>query len=137
MDFRSNLRRRMALALCPELGLQAGITIVNHSPDAVSVTAEVGEHSGCPQTVDVELTAAKLAAVKSRERVKARRATFGPLFTRAQMDELRARRRHDSFERAQEILGIVEGVVVARLSGGDDEPRDALAQRLALLIFRE
>ena len=47
----------------------------------------------------------------------------------------RARSAHDKLERSKEILSVIQGVVDARFSGRDDEPFDALAQRLRVLIF--
>ncbi len=48
-----------------------------------------------------------------------------------------ARRREDNLERAKEVLGILQGVVVAPSFGSGDQSFDAVAQRLAVLIFGE
>ncbi len=47
------------------------------------------------------------------------------------------RRRHDALERAQQVLDIIERVVAARLSGGDDQSVDGVAQDLSVLLFRK
>ncbi|MFV0409852.1 MAG: hypothetical protein ACK5LJ_09215 [Paracoccus sp. (in: a-proteobacteria)] len=65
------------------------------------------------------------------------RAFFDTAAMRGKARALRARRREDNLERAKEVLGILQGVVVAPSFGGGDQSFNAVAQRLAVLIFGE
>lgn len=112
-----DLRRRLALILCPDLG---GSPRMAGFHDIEGLRAHVR---------------ARREWLEAERAGRSDRASKEPFLSPEMVADLRADLRHDRLERAKEVLKVVQSVQLDGLPGDGEPAFDAVAQRLSILLF--
>ena len=128
MRLMSDLRRSVALIICPELRDETA-----HDAARQREVIRLWLADDRPAAARARLPLTQVEDQQTEACVNGKE----PLIPAAQMEELLVRRRHSRIERCKEILQVIHLVEQGRVFQESDLLLDAHAERLAVLIFGE